>query len=276
MPASSQSHSQRRVVITGLGLVSPLGNSPVELWESLSARRSGVGFLSRIPSLTMQTPFAAEAKNFTETIGDFGNPGSKAKRAIKKGLKLMCRETQMAVAAAQKAMEHAGLAGGGFDNERMGVILGSDYMVTNPEDFAAAVAKCAEQEGNAVKEGTFRYEDWGQIGLGDMSPLWLLKYLPNMPASHIAIFNDLRGPNNSVTVREAASNVAIGEAFHTIRRGHADCIVSGATGTRVHPTKTTHAIFQEQLANTTLPPKRQAGRSISTGLGWSLGKEPAW
>src|SRR3989304_3192978 len=81
-----------------------------------------------------------------------------------------------------------------------------------------------------------------------MAPLWMLKYLPNMPASHIAIYNDLRGPNNSLTMREASSNLAIGEAFRTIQRGHADAMVAGATGTRVLPMQAIHALQTEQMA----------------------------
>ena len=81
-----------------------------------------------------------------------------------------------------------------------------------------------------------------------MSPLWLLKYLPNMPASHLAIYNDLRGPNNSLTLREAAANVAVGEAFQIILRGSADAMLVGATGTRLHSMKIVHALQQEELA----------------------------
>ena len=84
--------------------------------------------------------------------------------------------------------------------------------------------------------------------MAQLSPLWLLKYLPNMPASHIAIYNDYRGPNNSMTLREAASNLAVGEAFRVIQRGHADCMLAGATGTRVHPMKALHAVIQEEIA----------------------------
>ena len=69
-----------------------------------------------------------------------------------------------------------------------------------------------------------------------------------MPACHVAIYNDLRGPNNSITVREASSNLAIAEAYCTIERGHADAIISGATGSRVHPIKTIHVSLQEELA----------------------------
>jgi 3-oxoacyl-[acyl-carrier-protein] synthase II len=81
-----------------------------------------------------------------------------------------------------------------------------------------------------------------------MAPLWMLKYLPNMPASHIAIYNDLRGPNNSLTMREAAGNLAIGEAFRTIQRGHANMMVAGATGTRILPMQAIHALQTEQMA----------------------------
>ena len=81
-----------------------------------------------------------------------------------------------------------------------------------------------------------------------MSPLWLLKYLPNMPASHLAIYNDLRGPNNSLTLREAAANIALGEAFQIIVRGSADAMLVGATGTRLHAMKIVHALQQEELA----------------------------
>ncbi len=76
----------------------------------------------------------------------------------------------------------------------------------------------------------------------------MLKYLPNMPASHIAIYNDLRGPNNSLTMREAAGNLAIGEAFRTIQRGHANMMVAGATGTRILPMQAIHALQTEQMA----------------------------
>jgi 3-oxoacyl-[acyl-carrier-protein] synthase II len=96
--------------------------------------------------------------------------------------------------------------------------------------------------------GDFEFNRWGKEGLGDMAPLWMLKYLPNMPASHIAIYNDLRGPNNSLTMREAAGNLAIGEAFRTIQRGHADLMVAGATGTRILPMQAIHALQTEQMA----------------------------
>jgi 3-oxoacyl-[acyl-carrier-protein] synthase II len=69
-----------------------------------------------------------------------------------------------------------------------------------------------------------------------------------MPASHVAIYNDLRGPSNSVTVREASSNLSIAEAATTIGRGSADAMIAGATGTRVHCVRTIHVCMQEEVA----------------------------
>src|SRR3954454_24160037 len=238
--SSSAGHS-RRVVITGLGLISPLGNTPSALWDALVAGRSGVGTTSIMPADRQPLKYAAEAREFTGEIEDFGPLEKERKKAIKKGLKVMCRETRMAVAAAQLALGDAGFAEQPADPEMSGVVLGSDYMLTMPEDYSEGIRKCAG-------EGEFQYGRWGTEGLGDMAPLWMLKYLPNMPASHIAIYNDLRGPNNSLTMREAAGNLAIGEAFRTIQRGHANMMVAGATGTRILPMQAIHALQTEQMA----------------------------
>jgi 3-oxoacyl-[acyl-carrier-protein] synthase II len=237
----SSSAQHRRVVITGLGLISPLGNSPGALWSALVEERSGVGRVSLLPSEHQPLKYAAEAREFRGEIEDFGPLEKERKKAIKKGLKVMCRETRMAVAAAQLAIADAGFAERPMEAETSGVVLGSDYMLTMPEDYAAGMLTCASS-------GEFQFTRWGNEGLGDMAPLWMLKYLPNMPASHIAIYNDLRGPNNSLTMREAAGNLAIGEAFRTIQRGHARMMVAGATGTRILPMQAIHALQTEQMA----------------------------
>ncbi|HVT27235.1 MAG TPA: beta-ketoacyl-[acyl-carrier-protein] synthase family protein [Lacipirellulaceae bacterium] len=238
---SSALPNKRRVVITGLGLISPLGNTPSALWSALMAGKSGVAMTSILPVDRQPLKYAAECREFTGEIDDFGPLEKERKKAIKKGLKVMCRETRMAVAAAQLAIADAGFSEQMMEPEKSGVVLGSDYMLTMPADYAGGMRACAP-------EGEFEYSRWGAEGLGDMEPLWMLKYLPNMPASHIAIFNDLRGPNNSLTMREAAGNLAIGEAFRTIQRGHANLMVAGATGTRILPMQAIHALQTEQMA----------------------------
>jgi len=239
---SLMSEAVRRVVITGMGIISPLGNSLEEMWEALCAGRSGVGFLTAVPAECFPTRFAAEARQFRGTVEDFGPLDKEQVKAIRKGLKVMCRECQMGVAAAQLALHHAGLAGRA-DPERTGICFGSDYMITLPEEFTEGIRECLDQAGR------FERWRWPQYGLPKMSPLWLLKYLPNMPASHLAIYNDLRGPSNSITLREASAFAALGEARQTIVRGNADVVVVGCTGTRLHPLKTIHATQQEELAS---------------------------
>src|SRR6185436_20533420 len=145
------------------------------------------------------------------------------------------------VAVAQLAITHARLVLPELDRDRIGVLFGSDHMSTLPQDFADAVRGCRDEQGE------FDFANWGDKFRSSVDPLWLLKYLPNLPAAHIAIFNDLHGPNNSLTMREASGNLAIGEAYCTIVRGHADAMLAGATGTKVHPARTIHVVTQEEI-----------------------------
>ncbi len=232
----------RRVVITGMGLISPLGNTKELLWDALSAGRSGVGPLQCLPTDHLPISHGAEAREFHGNADDFGALEPDQKKSIRKGLKVMCREIQMGVAAAQRAFQDAGLKPGAYDSDRTGVVFGSDYILTDPHEFTDGVRSCLDADKH------FEFDRWAQDGLPKVTPLWLLKYLPNMPASHIAIYNDLRGPSNSITLREATGNLAVSEAYCTIVRGQADTILAGATGTRLHPLRTVHVALQEELA----------------------------
>jgi 3-oxoacyl-[acyl-carrier-protein] synthase II len=84
--------------------------------------------------------------------------------------------------------------------------------------------------------------------MSSLEPLWLLRYLPNMPACHVGIYADARGPSNSITLAEASGNLAIGEAFNVIQRDLADIMLAGTTGTRVHTVKSMHAALWDKLA----------------------------
>ena len=236
------SPTPRRIVITGVGIVSPLGNTKEALWDALSNGRSGVGPMTMLPPGTIPLHAAAEASQFHGEIEDFGPLEKDQKKAIRKGLKVMCRECQMGVAVAQLALIDAKIEPGRVDPDRIGISYGTDYMLSIPEEFTEGVRQCVDAAGD------FHFSRWGGEGLPKMSPLWLLKYLPNMPASHVAIYNDFRGPNNSLTLREAAANLAVGEAFQIIRRGNADVMLCGATGTRVHTMKMVHCLQQEEVA----------------------------
>jgi len=232
----------QRVVVTGVGVVSPIGCNPDSFWAALCASRSGIGPLGSIPNGILQVQCGAEAREFTGQIDQFGPMEKGLERQIRKGQKVMCREIEMGVAACQWALHDCGLDASRRDPQRTGIVYGSDYILTRPEEFSDGIAACHDDQGQ------FHIEQWPSHGLPKLNPLWLLKYLPNMPASHVAIYNDLRGPSNSLTVREASNDLAIAEAAAVIRRGAADCMLAGSTGSLVHPVRSLHVEGQVRLA----------------------------
>ncbi|MBK97013.1 MAG: 3-oxoacyl-ACP synthase [Planctomycetaceae bacterium] len=237
------SDHQPRIVITGLGQISSLGNTIEQMSAALASQQSGVRTLEQIPFEHLIASYGGEAWEFTGAIDNYGPLEKTTMRAIKKGSRLMCREIQMGVASAQHALNDAGLNPEVYNPDRIGIVYGCDYILSHPQEFREGVRASLDDEGG------FEFDNWAEKGMPNLNPLWLLKYLPNMPASHIGIYNDLRGPSNSLTMREASSNLAIGEAICTIQRGDADIMISGATGTRIHPLRTVYVNRQEVLAS---------------------------
>jgi hypothetical protein len=262
-------HDQQRVVITGLGVVCPLGRDLESFWNNLIAGKCGITQLSCLPADSNTVRFGGEAKCFTGDIGDFGPLEKSLQRSIKKNQKVMCREIEMGVAACQLALHHSGLADPATRNpERTGIVFGSDYILTRPEEYADGVKACFDDQEH------FQMPLWPGTGRPQVNPLWLLKYLPNMPASHVAIYNDLRGPSNSVTIREASSAASITEAVATIRRGAADVMLAGATGSRLEPLRALHFATSEKNADDSDPAgmsrpfgKHRSGTVLGEGAG---------
>ena len=210
-----------RIVVTGVGVVSRLGRTASAFWDSLTSHRDPANSADDTADRQDHAPFGVA--NFTGRIDHFCELPPTTRKAIQKSLKLMNRETQMGVAAGQQALLDSGILQGG-DPERIGVCFGAENFPVMPEDFQAGVQACSDDSG-------FDSERWGQDGIPEVAPLWLLKCLPNMPACHLAILNDLRGPGNTITQRDAAANMAIAEACRIINDGDADAMVVGATGT---------------------------------------------
>jgi 3-oxoacyl-[acyl-carrier-protein] synthase II len=190
----------------------------------------------------MPVNHGGQAKCFSGAIEEFGELDKALQRAIKKSQKVMCREIEMGVAACQLALSNARLGVEMRDPERSGITYGCDYVLTRPEEYADGVRACYDEQQVLHREA------WPTLGMPKVNPLWLLKFLPNMPASHVAIFNDLRGPSNSLTVREASSSLTMAEAVAAIRRGAADVMIVGATGSRIEPLRFLHVTHQEKIA----------------------------
>ena len=137
----------RRVVITGVGLICPLGSTKEALWEALSQGRSAVGPLTCSEADALSIRVAAEAKQFTADIEDFGPLEKEQKKQIRKALKAMCRECQMGVAVAQLALTDAGLSQDKINPDRTGISYGTDYMLSLPDEFNEGIRTCVNGDG---------------------------------------------------------------------------------------------------------------------------------
>ncbi|HEX4070349.1 MAG TPA: beta-ketoacyl-[acyl-carrier-protein] synthase family protein [Planctomycetaceae bacterium] len=233
--------SPRRVVITGVGIMSPLGIGFDVFAANLLAGKSSIAQLESTPYSGSPHNVGAEIKDFNETTAK--NEYLKKQR---KSIKVMCREIQFGVASASLAIENSGLDMGAVNHERFGVDFGANLMFSPPEVLRDAAWTCVSPEDSTF---SFRYDEWGGKGLRSLEPLWLLRYLPNMPACHIGIYADARGPSNSITLNEASGNLAVAEASHVIQRDLADIMIAGTTGTKIHAVKSMHAALWDLLAD---------------------------
>ena len=145
----------------------------------------------------------------------------------RKSLKVMCRDIQLASAAAELAWQDARLGEATLDPDRFGVIGAAGLMYCDLEEFREPFLAWINQHDFDIRR-------WSQQAMGELYPLWMLKYLPNMPACHIGIRYDARGPNNTISQGDASSLMAIAEAADLIRRDLADVVIVGGTGSRIN------------------------------------------
>lgn len=244
----TRSSQPREVVITGIGIVSPIGIGIDAFWESLSKGRSGISHGLLFPGVAAPDGVGAEVRDFTDE--------SARKIYLKeqrKNLKAMCREIQLGVASALLALKECNVDLEQINHDRLGVEFGANLMLSPPEVLLEGCSACCE-EGTAV----FQKSRWGEKGLTKLEPLWLLRYLPNMPACHISISADARGPSNSLTLDDASGSTVMGEAMRIIMRGDADMMIVGVTGTTLHPIKTLHLALWDDLARTPEAPESRA------------------
>jgi len=211
-------HKRTRVVVTGVGVVSPIGIGNDRFWQSLLTNRSGIDFLQSVPTEGLPSAFGAEVRDFNpvELLRD------------RKFVKVMCRGMQLGVASASLAVSDARISTGQVDPDRLGVVFGSGRMTCHPQELAAIVEACQTANG-------FSPDLWGREAVGKVAPLWLLRQLPNMPAGHVSIDHNARGPNNTITCRDASALLALSEAVRVIEAGRADAMIVGACSSNIHP-----------------------------------------
>ena len=215
------------VVITGFGAISPLGLTSQQMWEGLCQGKCGIDKITAFDPVGFDCKLAGQIGEFK--LRDF-LPKSQRKTA-----KLMSRDIELSVVAADETIKKSGLITKAIDEEninidpeRTGVNLGIGLISCDLEEIAPAVAV-------SVTDGKFDVKKWGKEGLEMVTPLWLLKYLPNMLACHIGILHDFRGPSNSITCAEAGAHLAIAEAAQIIERGDSDIVLTGGVEAKVNP-----------------------------------------
>lgn len=255
-------HSERRVVITGLGLVCPLGIGLAPFWSALAEGKGGIAPIKAFPIEGLPNHVGGEVADF--------DPKSlaipKHRKALAKSLRVMARDIQLAVAAAEMAVADAGLADGGVDPTRIGVDIGAGLISTELDELAPAINLSTRADDS------FDYQTYGKSGIPEIPPLWLLKYLPNMPACHISILCDCQGPSNSITEAEAASNLAIGEAARIIARGRADVMIAGGADSKIHPLSLVRMTLLDQMSRWAGEPSRACRPFDRDRDGWVAGE----
>jgi 3-oxoacyl-[acyl-carrier-protein] synthase II len=254
----------RGVVITGLGTVSGYGAGIGALWDSLLEGRSAIKRIEVLDPSGFATHFAAEARGFSAK--------EHVPKHYRKALKVMARDTEIAVACAKFAVEDAGVvtkavlpedagetAKPTYAPARVGCQIGAGLIAAEVPELAAAMASAVDASTGVASAGGFSYAKWGGIaadgtagaaGMDNLTPLWLLKYLPNMLACHVTILHDARGPSNTITCSEASGLLSIGESMRVIERGAADACFSGSCESKINHMGIQRWTFAQRLAAT--------------------------
>lgn len=235
--------NSRRVVITGLGLVTPIGIGVEAVWTALLEKKGGVRRIG-----------AFDPSRFASQVGgqiDSLVVSNYVPKAYRKSTKVMARDIEIAVAAAYEAAKDAGLktkcliergeAEGppNVDSTRFGANIGAGLICADLCELAGALSTAVDGEGR------FSIRKWGAEGMNNLTPLWLLKFLPNMLSCHVTIVHDAQAPSNTITCSEASSHLAIGEAFRTLARGAADICICGGAESKLNPM----GLLRQQLLN---------------------------
>lgn len=188
----------KRVVVTGLGAVTPLGNTPEETWKNMCQGVSGAAPITLFDSSKFKTQFACEVKNLN--INDFID---------RKEARKLDRYTQLAMIAAMQGVKDSGLDSESVDKNRIGVVLG--VGIGGIKTFQDEVSYYATHEEAGPK----------------FNPFFIPKMIADIAAGQISIHYGLHGPNYTTTSACASSSNALASAFNLIRLGKADAIVSG-------------------------------------------------
>jgi 3-oxoacyl-[acyl-carrier-protein] synthase II len=217
---------KERVVITGMGLVCPLGNDVASAWEGLMTGRHGMNYITLFDASTYPTTFDAEVKNFDlNKILKYPDRHKHCNRG-----------SSFALAAAKEACRQAGIEtetdspADGIDRRRMGIYLGAGEGAMDSDAFFTAILKGWNSQNQQMD-----WAAWTDTAFAMMDPKHELQQETNMPSAHLAVLTGARGVIRSCLTACAASTQAVGEAAMLIRHGKADIMITGGAHSMIHP-----------------------------------------
>jgi 3-oxoacyl-[acyl-carrier-protein] synthase II len=197
------------------------------MWEGLCSGRCGIRRINAFDPAKFTCQLAGEVEEYK--IQQY------VPKSFRKATKLMSRDIELAVIAADEAVRDSGLVTRAIDEQkinvnpqRMAINIGAGLISCDPCELAPAVAE-------SITDGRFDIRKWGKEGIELVTPLWLLKYLPNMLACHIGIIHDIQGPSNTITCAEVSGHIAIAEAAEIIARGNGDIALAGGVEAKINP-----------------------------------------
>jgi 3-oxoacyl-[acyl-carrier-protein] synthase II len=250
------------VAITGLGIVCGYGAGVDAFWAGLCSGQTSLRPVTRFKAdaancnLAAEVPAGIAAKDYVP-------------KHYRKGVKVMARDTELAVIAAAEAAKDGKLttrmhSGDSetpipttYPSNRCGCHIGAGLLPAEVPEITSAFATARSNEPG--RSGYLSLKAWGTIsgedpaqpvgGMNNLPPLWMLKYLPNMLACHVTILHGLEGPSNTLTCSEASGMLCIGESGRVIERGAADLCFSGGAESKVNHLGTVRSQLLGRLAN---------------------------
>jgi 3-oxoacyl-[acyl-carrier-protein] synthase II len=215
-----------RVVITGMGIVCPLGHDVETLWQAILAGKSGAAKTTIFDASTFPTTFDTEVKDYDHAqyiknpqLHEHSDRGS---GFVVGAAAQACRQAAIDVETDEPT--------DGIDRRRLGIYLGAGEGSVDNDVFFASILEGWNAEKNEMDWGR-----WAKVAFDRMEPMRELEQEPNMPAAHLAMLTGARGPTRSCLTACAASTQAVGEATMLIRKGDADVVIAGGAHSMIHP-----------------------------------------
>lgn len=214
-------------VITGFGAISPLGATAWQMWQQLCRGQCGIDKITAFDASGFTCRIAGQVPDF--------NVKKYVPKNYRKAVKLMSRDIELSIVASHEAFSSSGLVTKAIDPENVNI-----EPTRTAINFGAGLISCeltelGEAISGSVTDGEFDLQKWGSQAIQALTPLWLLKYLPNMLACHVGIIHDIQGPSNTITCAEVSGYLSIAEAADIISRGSGDVALAGGVEAKVNP-----------------------------------------